>query len=566
MTTCSMMHVASAEVPLPKIAVFSGPTATIQNAYPLITGNKARHQHGLPLLNGPDGRPLAFDRLYAQRLAAPVTVYIEAFSAHPLESDAAELYAPPDGYLDRDGRFREQRTGPDDRPVYAVELRPEDGLYPLPYVARQRDGKAWDAAGAFPGAPFEQTRQTFYPDGSRIFEEIERSGGSLYGKAEYHFYRPAPSGGYTKGLPAGRRTDHGTGDVPPERLGRDFFRYGEHRADAPRGRLAVATRIVQEAMAGGEYAGGIWLEGSPNVEESAYWLNLLIDTTRPIVCHSAQRARGYLSADGDRNIVDGVQYILSGLWADERGRDRLGGVLIVDQVVFSAREVQKGDARPGGYVATGGFGGVLGSVGYDTTITFLPNRLHTHRSEVRISALPETVTGVRRDGTRIATRAVRVKDTAGNLVPESIPNVSIVKASRWRDPDPFANGDDEVEVLSRIEANLRGEALAGFVQEGVTGGGLTMPVQAALERAVFSGFPLVKVNRGNPEGFMRRNANDLYIEGGNLTATKARLLLMASLLKLGALPPAVDPMRPTEAERRAILGRIAEYQRIFDTH
>ena len=43
---------------------------------------------------------MRFDVLRAQRLAAPVTVYIEQFSAHPLERDHAELYAPPDGYLD----------------------------------------------------------------------------------------------------------------------------------------------------------------------------------------------------------------------------------------------------------------------------------------------------------------------------------------------------------------------------------------------------------------------------------------------------------------------------------
>ena len=33
----------------PKIAVFSGPTATIQNSEPLVTSNKARHKYGLPL-------------------------------------------------------------------------------------------------------------------------------------------------------------------------------------------------------------------------------------------------------------------------------------------------------------------------------------------------------------------------------------------------------------------------------------------------------------------------------------------------------------------------------------
>ena len=100
----------------PRIAVFSGPTATIQNSEPLVTSNKARHQYDLPLRTNPDGSPLRFDALRPQRLAAPVTVYIEQFSAHPLERDAAELYAPPDGYLE---------GGPD----LAVEIRsPDDSI------------------------------------------------------------------------------------------------------------------------------------------------------------------------------------------------------------------------------------------------------------------------------------------------------------------------------------------------------------------------------------------------------------------------------------------------------
>ena len=117
----------------PRIAVFSGPTATIQNSEPLVTSNQARAKYGLPLLTDPDGAPLRHDLLRPQRLAAPVTVYVEQFSAHPLERDAAELYAPPDGYLDPQGQFHRERQSPDDVPVYEVTLRPEDGLYFLPY-------------------------------------------------------------------------------------------------------------------------------------------------------------------------------------------------------------------------------------------------------------------------------------------------------------------------------------------------------------------------------------------------------------------------------------------------
>src|SRR3954453_81773 len=116
----------------PRIVVFGGPNATVLNSEPLVTSNKARARAGIPHRLGSDGRPLRFDVLRPQRLAAPATVYVEAFSAHPLEAESAALYAPPDGYLDLEGVFHRQRQSADDRAVYEVELRPEDGLYPLP--------------------------------------------------------------------------------------------------------------------------------------------------------------------------------------------------------------------------------------------------------------------------------------------------------------------------------------------------------------------------------------------------------------------------------------------------
>jgi hypothetical protein len=83
---------------------------------------------------------LRYDALRPQRLAAPAKVYVEQFSAHPLESDVAEIYGPPDGYIGADGVFRKQRQDEGDKAVYEIELKPEDGLYPLPYMAIQADG------------------------------------------------------------------------------------------------------------------------------------------------------------------------------------------------------------------------------------------------------------------------------------------------------------------------------------------------------------------------------------------------------------------------------------------
>ena len=256
----------------PRIAVFSGPTATIQNSEPLVTSNKARQKYGLPLRSSADGTPLLFDVLRAQRLAAPVTVYIEQFSAHPLERDAAELYGPPDGYLDSSGVFHKERAHPDDKPVYEVTLNPEDGLYPLPYMARQANGQAWEMDGTEKNAPAELCRVPFFPDGSRLFEEIDRlgisddgSGCLLSAKADFDFYRALPSGGYAEGRSAGERTDVGEGDIAPEIRGTDFFPYrpGYLRNEPPMAALARVTNVVQQAMRSGKYLGGIWLEGSP---------------------------------------------------------------------------------------------------------------------------------------------------------------------------------------------------------------------------------------------------------------------------------------------------------------
>jgi hypothetical protein len=56
------------------------------------------------------------------------------------------------------------------------------------------------------------------------------------------------------------------------------------------------------------------------------------------------------------------------------------------------------------------------------------------------------------------------------------------------------------------------------------------------------------------------------VGGSTLTATKARLLLMACMLRFGSLPPAADPANPTDEEWAAIRERVSEYQAVFDTH
>jgi hypothetical protein len=558
-----------------RIAHLTGPTATIQNTPPLITSNKARAKLGLPLRTDVDGNPLVHDPLRSQRLAAPAKVYVEQFSAHPLEADVAELYGPPDGYIGTDGVFHKERKSDTDKAVYEIEMKPEDGLYPLPYMATQVDGRPWEEECTDPGSP--KGRQGFFPDGSRSFEEIDRTAIGVDGTvslissvAHVDFYRGVPPSGFTKGLPASLRKDKGEGDIAPEVRGKDFYGYKPHHLASapPRPALAKATNDMQALVSSGDYDGVIWTQGSPQVEETAYWFNLLIDTTLPICGNAAQRPQGQISADGPANIVDSTRYIKSKVWADEQGRDRCGVIVLQEQQIFAAREVAKVDARPGGYVATGGHGGILGNVSHTGRIalTYLPNFKHTYKSDLKITTLPNSVKAVKKGANGLESIDIQVKDAKGKLLPGAIPVVTISTDGSYSGmefgDDPSLEGD----LIASIEHKLGLGMLTGFVCQGLVPYGST-PSQARLKllyKAAFSGIPVCKVGRGAPMGFA--DPHDFQIAASNLTATKARFLLMACMLKLGSLPPAQNPDAPTKAEFDAIKKKVAEYQKIFDTH
>ena len=527
----------------PRIAVFSGPRSTIANSPTLVTSNKGR----MPGERELGGR---FDHLVPQLLHEAVTVRIKKFSAHPLEKDAKEVYHE------------------DSRDYWEVELTPEDGPYLLPYVARRADGSDH-------GTPFEDSdlrdaglgyggRQFFYPDASGLFAEIDRTmggrdehgeGSPLSRLADYDFIRVLPPAGYVK---------------QDEVAGADYFPYKPRAIGKfpPVHAMARVVNIVQATLAGGEYAGGIWLEGSPHVEETVYWMSLMIDTRLPLVGISAQRPHGELSNDGDRNIVDAVRYVISGAGGG------LGAVGIVDEQIFAAREFKKGDARPGGYKATGGHGGLLGSTKPPVRVWYKPAYRHTSNSELALARLPAEVQFLEHAGdTGPAT--IRIKDPDGSLRGDVIAPVHIVKYGHYMAEEDTADPDVEVDVMARIARGLSQESdpdplapkFHGFVLEAASGTGSALPSQlAALAVAALSGMPVVRVGRGDPEGPLPTDTNDLTIEGSNLDATKARVLLRASMLKLGRLPKARDAKNPTNDEREAAMAKIAEYQAVFDTH
>lgn len=523
------------------IAVFSGPSSTIANSPPLVTSNKARLS-GEKKLEGP------YDPLVPQFLYEKVTVKIKKNSAHPLESDV------PDVYID------------DGKDYYEVTLNPEDGPYLLPYMARRADGTR-------NGTPFEASdlqnaqimfgrRQFFYPDASRIFSEIDRTilgrdkdgeANVLSKRAEYTFIRALPAGGYTsKG----------------ERAGVDYFPYKPVLKSVRVGDLARVSNIVNETLKSGSYDGAIWLEGSPSVEETLYWLSLTVDTDLPIAGNAAQRTHGQLSADGDKNISDSVDYILSG-----EGKS-LGAVGIQEQQIFAAREFRKSDDRPGNYTAVGGHGGILGTVKEGkVTIWFRPNYKNTLTSEVSLTRLPESI-DLEGDMSRTTTR-YPIKNPDGSLRAEAIPRVHIIKYAAFSQEDETEDPNQEVDIMARIDRALleensedaRKPKLHGLIFEGnapFAHGSVSQ--MKAISIAALSGLPVARTTRSSPGGRVVTVEDDLFIEASNLDSTKARLLLTASMLKLGRLPRAKDPRNPTSAEREATIEKVKQFQEIFETH
>src|SRR5262245_17656247 len=72
-------------------------------------------------------------------------------------------------------------------------------------------------------------------------------------------------------------------------------------------RWMVLTREATAALARPEVAGVIVSHGTDTLEETAYWLDLTVDSPKPIVLIGAQRIQSESDFDGPRNLLNGVR-------------------------------------------------------------------------------------------------------------------------------------------------------------------------------------------------------------------------------------------------------------------
>ena len=245
-------------------------------------------------------------------------------------------------------------------------------------------------------------------------------------------------------------------------------------------RLAARTQAAVDAR---DITGVVITHGTDTMEETAFFLNLVIHTEKPVVLVGAMRPATAISADGPMNLSHAVAVA-----AHPHARAR--GVLVVanDEIHF-AREVAKTNTTQVGTFRAShrGLAGLVNS-----------GRLHLYGPPVRKHTLGSefTVEGI-----------------------SALPRVDIIYAHA---------GLGRELIDAAVHAGARGIVIAG-----VGDGNLSAPAVLAASAAARAGVAIVRSSRTGG-GVVERNIeldDDAlgFIAADELNPQKARVLLMLGL-------------------------------------
>jgi L-asparaginase/glutamin-(asparagin-)ase len=248
--------------------------------------------------------------------------------------------------------------------------------------------------------------------------------------------------------------------------------------------LTLAKRI-NALLAQPKVDGIVITHGTDTLEETAYFLNLVVKSRKPVVLVGSMRPSTALSADGPINLYNAV---LLAAHPDAAGR----GVLVaMNDQIHAARDVTKANTTTADTFRTT----ELGMIGYlqggKPFFYRQVTRKHTVDTEFDVSKL------------------------------DALPQVDVAYA--------YANvGAVAVEAL--VNAGAR-----GLVHAGVGNGSLPARTKPALVAAREKGVIVVRSSRVG-QGIVARNgeANDDqldFVAADTLSPQKARILLMLALTK-----------------------------------
>ncbi len=254
----------------------------------------------------------------------------------------------------------------------------------------------------------------------------------------------------------------------------------------------LATR-TQAALENPEISGVVITHGTDTMEETAFFLNLVVSADKPVVLVGAMRPATAISADGPMNLYNAVAVAAH---PDTRAR----GVLVVanDEIHF-AREVAKTNTTQVGTFASG-HRGLAGLVHAGRLHLYAPPvRRHTSGSE--FAARPPT------------------GETPGPR--RALPRVDIVYAHA---------GMGRELIDAAVQADARGLVIAGMGD-----GNLGAVALAAAAEAAKAGVAVVRSSRAGG-GVVERNIevddDGLgFIAADELNPQKARVLLMLALTR-----------------------------------
>ena len=244
-------------------------------------------------------------------------------------------------------------------------------------------------------------------------------------------------------------------------------------------------KLTEEYLADPEIAGVVITHGTSTLEETAYFLHLTVNSSKPVILTGSQRPFTALGSDAGINLLQSVRVALA---PESIGK---GVLVVLNGQISSAREVTKTSKFQLETFHSGQLG-FLGSVDVDGTVQYYrqPTRRHTVHSEF------------------------------AQLEIKELPEVAILYSYVGMKPD-------------LIYAVMEQKMYRGIVIATMGAARLSNQEKEALEKAMEQGIQVVLGSR-IPEGRVVAYAESQtlpFIWGDNLLPHKARILLMLSLLK-----------------------------------